>query len=78
VCECRFTGLATAHCVRCHRTFTSESAFTAHQRWPDICLDPAAATRRNGTLMFKLDAHGYWCESTGRAHYRAARRPEAA
>lgn len=44
-CDAAWTGLATAHCSACHRTFTTVSAFDkhrdgSHSRGTRHCVDP--------------------------------------
>lgn len=39
-CGKRWGGSKTAHCSRCHETFTTPSNFDKHQR-DRVCLDPA-------------------------------------
>lgn len=39
-CGARWGGLRTAHCGRCHSTFTGISAFDAHK--PGECREPTS------------------------------------
>lgn len=63
-CRCSFPpGLSVCHCARCHRSFTSSSAFDLHQRLTEdglVCLDPADLKRKDGhTPVFAL-YKGLW------------------
>lgn len=40
-CPARWTGLTTAHCAGCHRTFGGIAGFDAH-RVRGACTDPRA------------------------------------
>lgn len=43
-CDKRWGGLKSAHCAKCHRTFTTVLAFDTHQRTlgrPPECKDPS-------------------------------------
>lgn len=41
MCGSHWAGSRTAHCGRCHRTFSSTTAFDRHWREPfTACLDP--------------------------------------
>lgn len=39
-CGARWSGLSTAHCARCHRTFGGVSSFDRHRK-DGACVDPA-------------------------------------
>ena len=43
-CDVRFTGSLTAHCSRCHATFTGERSFNAHQV-DGRCVRPSLSKR---------------------------------
>lgn len=51
-CGAGWRSRRAAHCAACHLTFSSDSAFDAHRR-AGQCLDPATATRRDGTPRFQ-------------------------
>ncbi len=52
-CGARWNGQAVAHCAKCHLHFSSDTAFTLHRRGLQ-CIDPATATKRDGTPQFQL------------------------
>lgn len=58
----------TGDCAACGRSFTSLTAFDAHQRWDYAqppgkqlsCYSPAALRDRDGEPRFRVDARGRW------------------
>lgn len=51
-CHATWSGLNAIHCVECHLTFTSPSAFGKHKASNNVCLDPAEVTTRGGRPYF--------------------------
>jgi hypothetical protein len=53
--HCHVTGHGTSelHCVVCHRTFGSETVFTAHQT-DRGCRDPFDLKKKDGTRRFRV------------------------
>jgi len=52
----RQSGNRTGHCSGCHRTFSGEAAFDAHQTIPDgrvVCRDPGTLTTKDGTPKWR-------------------------
>lgn len=61
-CARQWTGHSTCHCGACHRTFTSLSAFDAHQTLVrDVsgvrCSDPAGMYRKSGKPVFSWNVN---------------------
>jgi hypothetical protein len=54
-----WTGLCTAHCGACHRTFSGIRLFDRHRTVAGGCLDPATLRERNGEAMCEL-RDGVW------------------
>ena len=52
-CGARWSGRRVAHCASCHLSFSGDTAFEDHRRGFE-CVDPAPATRRDGSLRFQL------------------------
>jgi len=57
-CPATWTGLATAHCGACHRTFARVSGFDLH-RARGACTGPATMRRRDGRPVL-VDRDGVW------------------
>ena len=65
-CDTRWLqhGNITGHCAEreCHRTFTGIKAFDRHQsissEGRNVCHDPAAITRKDGTDAYRLTVDG--------------------
>lgn len=70
-----YRGDATGHCAKCHETFSSESAFDAHQRLEEgkvTCLNPATYQTEGGSY-FELNRYNEWSyTSDARKASRAA------
>lgn len=44
----------------CHRTFSSESSFGAHQGAIEVCKDPAEMLTKSGDPRLVLSERGVW------------------
>lgn len=60
VCESVWTGSRNAHCMACHRTFSSESSFSLHQGAIEVCRDPATILTKSGNPRLILNERGIW------------------
>ena len=54
-CGSRWSGYNTAHCARCHRTFTGVAAFDAHKPVQG-CIDPVEL----GMVLAEGRAYDAW------------------
>lgn len=54
-CGARWSGYTTAHCTKCHRTFTGLDAFDAHKPL-DGCKDPESI----GMVLAEGRAYDAW------------------
>ena len=62
-CHATWTGFAAAHCMSCHRTFTSDSGFDRH-----TCnMNPGDQVTKAGRKVFELSPrHGGSWQLAGR------------
>jgi hypothetical protein len=80
-CHRSWTGLARAHCVVCHATFSTNG--TADLHWSSSGydanhLDPASVTNRHGEPLLVLDEKGIWHRAGRKPAYLTGTRSEAA
>lgn len=63
-CHATWSGFAAIHCVKCHRTFSSNSGLERHQipRFSGTCHDPATLFTKSEAPMFTSFVNQYGTE----------------